>query len=93
MRCKPTFLFSDAFRRNNSLPKRKALLPPTLAKSETINFHKLALRYSTDLTKDMIFTTFRDIVRKIGEIIGSGKKLKLSFSVGVLLSTKERKVR
>ena len=58
-------VFSEAFKRNNNLPKRKALLPPTLAASETINFHKLALRYSTDLTKDMIFTTFRDLIRKV----------------------------
>ena len=39
----------------------------------------------------MIFSGFRDIVRKIGEIIGSGKVLKLKFSVGTLRS-KDRKV-
>jgi len=46
---------------------------------------------SSSLTKDMIFSGFRDIVRKIGEIIGSGKVLKLKFSVGTLRS-KDRKV-
>ena len=92
MRCKPAFVLSDQFRRNNSIPKSKKLLLPTLSPSDMINFHKLALRYSTSLTKDMIFTTFRDIVRKIGEIVGSGRRIKLEFSVGVLHS-KDRKVK
>ncbi|GMH95144.1 hypothetical protein TrST_g3259 [Triparma strigata] len=92
MRCRPAFVLADQFKKQNQLPKSKKHLPPTLAPSEIINFHKLALRYSNNLTKDMIFTTFRDLVRKIGEIIGSDKMIKLKFSVGTLHS-KERKTR
>jgi len=88
MRCKPVFILSETFKRQYQLPKQKngSNLTPTLSSSETINFHKLALRYSKELTKDMIFTGFRDIVRKIGELIGSGKQVKLAFGVGVLTS-------
>ncbi|GMH72091.1 hypothetical protein TrLO_g6970 [Triparma laevis f. longispina] len=92
MRCRPAFVLADQFKKQNQLPKSKKHLPPTLAPSEIINFHKLALRYSNDLTKDMIFTTFRDLVRKIGEVIGSQKTVKLKFSVGTLHS-RERKTR
>ena len=88
MRCKPVFILSDSFKRQYQLPKKKngSNLSPTLSSSETINFHKLALRFSASLTKDMIFTGFRDIVRKIGELVGSGKQVKLPFSVGELTS-------
>ncbi|GMI21489.1 hypothetical protein TrRE_jg9572, partial [Triparma retinervis] len=92
MRCKPCFVLSDAFMKANNIPKKKGAMLPTLAPSEMINFHKLALRYSTSLTKDMIFTTFTSLVRKIGEIIGSGRIIKLPFSVGYLLS-KDKKTK
>lgn len=92
MRCKPVFVLSDAFMKANSIPRKKGEMKPTLAPSETINFHKLALRYSTTLTKDMIFTTFTALVRKIGEIIGTGRIVKLPFSVGHLLS-KDKKTK
>jgi len=90
MKCKPTFILSDAFKRQFQLPVKKARHSPTLATAETINFHKLALRYSTSLTKDVLFTAFRDICRKIGELVGNGKEVKLNFGVGTLYS-KERK--
>ncbi len=92
MRCRPAFVLSPAFKRQYQLPKKKGLLPPTLAPAETINFHKLAIRYSESLTKDMMFTNFRDLVRKIGEVVGSGKRVKIEFAVGVL-TAKDRKTR
>ena len=92
MRCKPCFVLSDAFMKANNIPKKKGAMLPTLAPSEMINFHNLALRYSTSLTKDMIFTTFTSLVRKIGEIVGSGRIIKLPFSVGYLLS-KDKKTK
>jgi hypothetical protein len=86
MSCRPIFVLSDAFKRVNNLPKKKlSSLPPTLSPSDMINFHKLALRYSKNLTKDIIFSGFRDIVRKIGEIVAANKRIKLAFSVGTLV--------
>jgi hypothetical protein len=95
MRCRPAFVLDEGFKRNFSISKlkiAKSAFPPTLSASEAINFHKLALRYSSDLTKDMIFSGFRDIMRKIGELLQNGKKLKIEFSVGMLVSSRERKI-
>ncbi|GMI30883.1 hypothetical protein TeGR_g7237 [Tetraparma gracilis] len=92
MSCKPTFVLAAPFIRQYNLPKpKRAQLPPTLAPSEMINFHKIALRYSKSLTKDNIFTDFRDIIRKIGEVVEANKRIKIAFSVGNLLG-KDKKV-
>lgn len=92
VRCRPYFMFVDTYRKHFRAQCKKPLRAPLLAQSEEINFSKLALRYSTILTRDMLFVGLRDIFRYIGEAILKGGEVKIEFAVGTLCS-KERKTR
>jgi hypothetical protein len=48
-------------------------------------------RFSTALTKDLLFVGLRDLLRKVGEAIAANSELKIGFSVGHML-VKERKI-
>lgn len=71
-------------------PKTRAV--PNLAKSEEINYSKLAIKFSKTLTKDMIFSGLRDILHKIGDYVDRSYEFEIEFAFGLLLS-KERRVR
>lgn len=55
----------------------------------------MVLRWSSNLTKDVLFVCLRDILRKIGEHAGGaggrGGELRIELSVGCLV-TKDRKI-
>ncbi len=63
-----------------------------LARTEEINYSKLAIKYSKTLTKDMIFAGLRDIFHKIGEYVDRSYEFEIGFTFGILLS-KERRIR
>jgi hypothetical protein len=59
---------------------------------EELNFSKVAIKYSGELTKDQAFTGWRLLVRQIGDVIGQGRAANLEFSFGKLVA-KERDAR
>jgi len=70
---------------------RKAVKPPKLAKCEELNISKIAIKFSTMLSKDMVFSGLRDIVTRIGEAVTEGQEVAIAFCVGVFHS-KDRRV-
>ena len=70
---------------------RKTIRPPELAKREELNATKIAIKFSTLLNKDMVFSGLRDFVIRIGEAVASGQQVAIAFSLGVLHAS-ERKV-
>ena len=73
------------------LQTRKTIRPPELAKREELNATKIAIKFSTVLNKDMVFSGLRDFVIRIGEAVASGQQVAIAFSLGVLHAS-ERKV-
>jgi len=69
----------------------KTIRPPELAKREELNATKIAIKFSTLLNKDMVFSGLRDFVIRIGEAVASGQQVAIAFSLGVLHAS-ERKV-
>ena len=93
VKCRPVFALTESFCRGNKMPYKKAAAgAENAAPCAELNHSLLALRYTRVLTKDMVFTALRDIVRKLGEKIGrSDKRIALRFSVGTL-HAHERKI-
>jgi len=90
-RARPLFVLTEAFCRSARLPYKKPVMPETVGPCEEINYSKLALRFSSTLTKDMMFSAIRDIFRKVGELVTRGARVKLDLAVGALVA-RERKV-
>mmetsp|Transcript_16175 Transcript_16175/g.21419 ORF Transcript_16175/g.21419 Transcript_16175/m.21419 type:complete len:647 (+) Transcript_16175:177-2117(+) len=88
---RPVFLPKPNFIKSNKILYQSPLVEPTLAPCEEINFTKLAIKFSHTLTKDVVFTAVRDLVRKIGEVCGSGREVNVDFSFGQL-HARERKL-
>jgi len=88
---RPYFNLTENFCRGNGVPFKKRVTDPMLAKCAEINFSILAIRYSQTLTKDNVFSGLRDIFQQLGTVIATGRKVKIQFHVGQLVS-KERKV-
>ena len=66
MRLRPVFILSEGFCRSNSLPHKRILRPPIFKKAaEVVNYTKLAIRYTSSMTKDMIFSALREIIREV----------------------------
>jgi len=91
-KCRPIFIASDSFIKENNIKRPRIHKVPLLAPSEDINFSKLAIKYTKALTKDMVFAGIRDILKKIGDSIARGQDIHIEFSFGILRS-KEKKIR
>lgn len=62
VRVRPVFVISEAFCRAHKLPHKRILRPPTFTETpEVVNHTKLAIRYTSYMTKDMIFSALREI--------------------------------
>lgn len=72
MRLRPVFILSEGFCRAHGLPHKRVLRPPLFKKAaEVVNYSKLAIRYTTSMTKDMMYGALREIFR--------GVRTRLSF--------------
>jgi len=60
--------------------------------TEEFSFSKAAIRFSSQLTKDHVFTGLKALVQQIGEAVSQGRPLSLELSFG-RLSAQEREVR
>ena len=92
MLCRPIFLLDDNFIRDHKVKYQRSYVTPILAPSEDINFSNLAIKFSKRQTKESIFTSVRDIIRKIADSIDRNIELKIDFSFGTL-HIKERRLK
>lgn len=83
---RPVFILSDTFTKTYGLQQKKALAPPVLASLEEINFTKIAIKFSRNLTKDLVFSGVRDMLQRIGEMAGTGASLSIAFDFGRLVA-------
>lgn len=88
---RPIFILGSAFSKEHHIRTQRSYYNQLLAPSEEINFSKLAIKFSKKLTKDLIFASIRDIIKKIGEFIDRFYEIQIEFSFGILKS-KQRKV-
>ena len=89
---RPIFIMSDSFIKEHRIRRQRVHIQPALVPPEEINYSKLAIKFSKSLTKDMIFSGTRDIIKKIGDFVDRGYEFEIEFAFGVLKS-KERQVR
>ena len=93
---RPSFELADSFvRQHNILLKaQKTPMPLEVAPCEDINFTKLAIRFTDNLSKDAMFSGMRDVLRILGRAIGvtqTQTKVAIDFDIGTLFA-KQRKV-
>ena len=89
---KPVFNLDDVMQREFSAkPWRRPIAHRLLTKHVEMNCTELAIRWSTILTKDLVFSGLRDMMARLRQVIKQGYKLKVRFGVGKLL-VKERRV-
>lgn len=89
---RPIFIISDTFVKNFKVKRERIHKLPRTTAIEEVNYSLLAIKFSKTLTKDMVFTGVRDIVRKIGDFIFRGYEICIDFTFGQLIS-KERRVK
>lgn len=69
MRLRPVFILNEGFCRAHDLPHKRILRPPLLRKApEAVNYSKLAIRYTTFMTKDMVFGALREVFRGVSTL-------------------------
>jgi hypothetical protein len=90
--CRPIFLVHESFVKDHHLKQKYFHQPNEIAKCEEVNYSNLAIKYSKTLTKDMIFSGIRDILKKIGDYLDRIYEIEINFSFGILFS-KERRIR
>jgi len=86
---RPHVCISEYFIHQYGIRYRKPAELPE-AKSEEINFAKLAISYSGSLTKDVIATALKRMINAIGEAIREGKEVEISFGVGRLFGRRQQ---
>ncbi len=70
MRLRPVFILSESFCRAHGLPHKRILRPPLFKKAaEIVNYSKLAIRYTTSMTKDMVYGALREVFRGVSELL------------------------
>lgn len=89
---RPIFLMSDSFVKDHGVKRQRIHKSPDIVKAEEINYSKLAIKYSKSLSKDMVFSGTRDIIKKIGDFVDRSYEFEVEFSFGILKS-KEKKVK
>lgn len=82
---RPVFQFSEDFCKAHLLPWRP-IAEDKLVPCVDLDYSILALRHTTRLTKDMVWSALRDLQRKIGDRIASGYAIQLDFGVGQLVA-------
>lgn len=85
-------MISDSYIKANKIKHERVMHPPHVLAVEEVNYSMLAIKFSKNLTKDMVYSGVRDILRKIGDFIYRGYEIAVEFSIGTLYA-KERKVR
>jgi hypothetical protein len=88
--CRPIFMINESFAKDFRVKRQKVSYFPNLAPNEEVNFSKLAIKFTRSLTKDMVFSSVRDIMRKIGEFISRDYQLEVPFSFGALIIKNRR---
>ena len=89
---RPLFLLDAAMSRDfGAKPWRKPVKHAKVSKVQEMNFTELAIRWSTILTKDLVFSGLRDMLARLRAVIKAGYKCKVRFGCGKLL-VKEGKV-
>lgn len=83
---RPLLLLSDTFVRTYGLQQKKPLVAPVMASCEDINFTKIAIKFSKNLTKDLVFCGIRDLLQKIGEVAATGSPVSIVFNTGRLIA-------
>ncbi|KAG3073329.1 hypothetical protein PI124_g4483 [Phytophthora idaei] len=84
---RPIFFLSDTFIKTFVLSqKRPPLSSANLASLEDINFTKIAIKFSRNLTKDLVFCAIRDMVQKIGMVASTGVPMSIAFNFGRLIA-------
>ncbi len=89
---RPIFLLSEHFAKDHGVQQSKTIKIPITAKSEEVNYSKLAIKFSSSLSKDMIYAGLRDLFHKIAAYVEQGREFEVEFTFGVLYS-KEKRVR
>jgi hypothetical protein len=89
---RPIFLLHESFIKDHHLKQKYFHKPKNLAKCEEVNYSNLAIKFSKTLTKDMIYSGIRDILKKIGDYVDRFYEIDIQFSFGTL-SSKDRRVR
>ena len=91
-RCRPIYLINDSFVKDHAIKHNKFHAPGEIAGCEEINYSKLAIKFSTNMTKDMLFSAIREILKKIGEYVDRFCEFAIPFSFGTW-KCKERRVK
>lgn len=89
---RPLFLIADSFVKDHRVKQNRIHYFPRTATNEEINHSKIAIKFTNNLTKDMVFCSLRDIIRKIGDFVARGYEFTVPFTFGLLMA-KERRVR
>ena len=93
---KPAWRLAEGFEKSHGLQCRNkadrasALDEHTLVRCEEINFHKIAIRYSANLSKDCVFSCLRHIFHRIGKTMATGQEVRVFCGCGDFVA-KERK--
>ena len=87
---RPIFLIADSFVKSHGVKRKRLLIAPETANNEVVNFSVLSIKFSNNLTKEMIFTGIRDIVNKIGDYVTRGYQFQLDFTFGTMASKEKR---
>jgi len=69
------YLSQEAIRKVGAMQNTSSELCPF----EDFNFSKAAIRFSQQLTKDQVFTGLRALWQRLGEIIGEGREVEVTF--------------
>ena len=88
---RPIFIVGSSFCKEHHIRVQRLHYNQVLAPCEEINYSKLAIKFSKNLTKDLLFASIRDLIKKIGDFIDRFYEFQIEFSFGVLKS-KQRKV-
>lgn len=86
------FSANQSFARNHNLKNRPALVPPNVEEPTEIDYTKIAIRYSTDLVKDQVFTTLRNLFRRIGVAAGCKEIVDIRFGEAGRLIVRNKKL-
>ena len=87
---RPIFITSDVFVKNFKVKRERIHQQPRLTSVEEVNHSLLAIKYSKVLTKDMVFSGLRDILKKLGDYVYRGYEVDLEFTFGTLLIREKR---
>jgi hypothetical protein len=85
---RPVWRLNAAFERGynlqckNKSDKRSPNDEVNFEKMEEINFHKIAMRYSNTLTKDVTFSCLREMFSRVGKAMMTGQHVKVFCGVG-----------